>query len=323
MLLDTPSMYFRAFHGLPETLVGADGRPVNAVRGLLDMIAHLIAPRRPDRLGCCFDADWRPAFRVRLVPSYKAHRLASSDTGAEAVPPALTAQLPLIVEVLDAIGLARAEQSGYEADDVIATLVEREIRAGRRPVEVVTGDRDLLQLVDDDAGARVLYIGRGVRRLEVVDQAALATRYGVSTGARYADLALLRGDPSDGLPGVPGVGEKTAASLVERLGSAAAVRAAATRGGELAPALARRIREADAYLEAAADVVRVARDAPVPVVDDALPRDAADPQRLLDLIAGLALASPMTRLAAALGWAGAGGSPTAARETGEGPDTAE
>ena len=143
LLLDTASLYFRAFFGVPESVKAPDGTPVNAVRGLLDMTARLITARRPGRLVACWDDDWRPAFRVAAIPSYKAHRLAAD--GGEEVPDALSVQIPVIVEVLAALGIARVGSPGFEADDVIGTLTAREVArppADRSPVEVVTGDRD-------------------------------------------------------------------------------------------------------------------------------------------------------------------------------------
>jgi len=175
LLLDTASLYFRAFYGVPDTVRSPDGVPVNAVRGLLDMIATLVAQRRPTRLVACWDDDWRPAFRVAAIPSYKAHRLADAGDGTEQVPPALTAQVPLIVDVLAVVGIARVGAPGYEADDVIGTLTAREAArpAGARDaVEIVTGDRDLFQLVDDAVPVRVLYTQRG--GLDVIDAARLA-----------------------------------------------------------------------------------------------------------------------------------------------------
>src|SRR4051794_28429483 len=210
LLLDSASLYFRAFFGVPDSVKAPDGTPVNAVRGLLDMIARLVVDRRPTRLVACWDDDWRPAFRVSAIPSYKEHRLAAGSTSVEEVPDLLLPQVPIIVEVLAALGIARVGVPGYEADDVIGTLVARERTGAGDAVDVVTGDRDLFQLVDDEHHVRVLYTVRGIKDLEVVDQARLAERYAVSSGAGYADMAALRGDPSDGLPGVPGIGEKTA-----------------------------------------------------------------------------------------------------------------
>ena len=158
MLLDSASLYYRAFYGVPETMTAPDGTPVNAVRGMLDMIARLIRARHPGRLVACMDADWRPAFRVAAIPSYKAHR--ANPDGTELAPDALTAQVPVIEAVLAAAGVEMAAAPGYEADDVIGTLAAR----ADGPVEVVTGDRDLFQLVDDARGVRVdLHRARAVQ----------------------------------------------------------------------------------------------------------------------------------------------------------------
>ncbi len=225
MLLDTASLYFRAYFGVPDTVRAPDGTPVNAVRGLLDFIARLVQDHRPDELVACMDADWRPEWRVALIPSYKAHRVAVETPAGEAdeeeVPDTLSPQVPVIEAVLDALGIARVGVAGYEADDVIGTLATRS--AG--PVDIVTGDRDLYQLVDDARGVRVLYPLKGVGTLQVADGEWLREKYGVD-GPGYADLALLRGDPSDGLPGVPGIGEKTAAKLLAAFGDLAGIMAA-------------------------------------------------------------------------------------------------
>jgi 5'-3' exonuclease len=306
MLLDSASMYFRAFHGVPESITAPDGTPVNAVRGFLDMISTLVRQRRPQRLVACWDDDWRPAFRVAAIPSYKAHRLLHPGSHEEQTPPTLDAQVPLIIEVLAAFGIARVGAAGLEADDVIGTLATREAdgrRKGSGPadVEVVTGDRDLFQLVDDDAGVRVLYIGRGVRNLETVDVARLREKYAVPGGPAYADLAVLRGDPSDGLPGVSGIGEKTAAALITRYGDLDGLLAAVRDGDkDLAPGIARKLGAAADYLDVAPTVVRVVRDAPIPDVDDALPVTPVDPDALVALAERWGIESSLSRLVQAL-----------------------
>ncbi len=302
MLLDTPALYFRAFYGVPDSVTAPDGTPVNAVRGLLDMIARLINPGasdpavrgRPARLVACMDADWRPAFRVAALPSYKAHRLGAN--GAEIVPPALTAQIPVIEEVLDAAGIAQAPAPGFEADDVIGTLAAR----ADVPVDIVTGDRDLFQLVDDARQIRVLYTARGFARLEVVDETGVTSRYDIP-GRAYADFATLRGDPSDGLPGVRGIGAKTAAALVRRFGTVEAMLAALDKdpvASGLGSSRAKLAADRD-YLEAAVPVVRVATDVPIPLLDDALPAEPKDPARLADLGVRLNLGSSLGRLLSA------------------------
>src|SRR5260221_10904701 len=266
MLLDSASLYFRAFYGVPpDSMTAPDGTPVNAVRGLLDMIARLIRAYRPGRLVACMDADWRPAFRVAAIPSYKAHR--ANPDGTEQVPDALSAQIPVIEQVLTAAGVVMAGARGYEADDIIGTLAARD----DGPVDVVTGDRDLFQLVDDARQVRVIYTARGMSKLEVVDEAAVTRRYQIP-GRAYAAFAALRGDPSDGLPGVPGVGEKTAAALVRGFGSVESMLAALDQGHGCFPMGSRaKLAPARDYLEAAIPVVRVATDAPLPPVDGRLP----------------------------------------------------
>jgi 5'-3' exonuclease len=314
LLLDTASLYFRAFYGVPEGVGRApDGTPVNAVRGLLDMMTRLVVARRPGRLVACWDADWRPAFRVAALPSYKAHRLAAPPDGAapdgaasgeEDVPAALAPQVPIIAEVLDALGVARVGVAGYEADDVIGAYAAREAArpaVERSPVEIVTGDRDLFQLVDDAAEVRVLYTVKGIGQLDVVDQARLAERYGVPDGRAYADMAVLRGDPSDGLPGVPGIGEKTAVALLRRYGDLETLLAAAEQGDAgLTATQRRRLLDARDYLAVAPGVVRVATDLPLPDVPDALPLAPRDPGVLTALAERWRLASGLTRLVDAL-----------------------
>jgi 5'-3' exonuclease len=298
LAVDAPSLYFRAFHGIPTSVaIAPNGTPVNAVRGFVDMIATLIRTRSPGRMVCALDADWRPAWRVALLRSYKTHRLApGGGPGEEAAPRLLLPQIPVIVELLAAVGIPAIGVAGYEADDVLGTLATTQ----PGPVEVVSGDRDLFQLVDDAAGVKLLYIGRGVAKLQVFDDAAVRARFGVPAAA-YADFAALRGDPSDGLPGVAGVGEKTAARLVARYGSLDAIVAAIDdRGAAFAPGLRAKLAAATAYLDVAPAVVRVARDVPLPEFDATLPAAPADPDRLIALAETWGLAAPCRRLVDAI-----------------------
>ncbi|WP_269855012.1 5'-3' exonuclease [Streptomyces sp. RPT161] len=299
MLLDTASLYFRAYFGVPESVKAPDGTPVNAVRGLLDFIARLVEDHSPDDLVACMDADWRPQWRVDLIPSYKAHRVAEETPAGpdvEEVPDTLSPQVPVIEAVLDAIGLARVGVPEYEADDVIGTFTAQ--AAG--PVDIVTGDRDLYQLVDDARGVRVLYPVKGVGTLHMTDEAALRAKYGVD-GRGYADLAVLRGDPSDGLPGVAGIGEKTAARLLAAYGDLAGVLAAVDdpRSG-LTPSQRKRLIEGRPYLAVAPKVVRVAADVPLPPVSTALPGEPRDPAALEALAERWGLGGSLQRLLAAL-----------------------
>ncbi|BEP15862.1 5'-3' exonuclease [Acidothermaceae bacterium B102] len=297
MLLDSASLYFRAFYGVPETVVAPDGTPVNAVRGLLDMISMLVGKYHPQRLVACMDADWRPSFRVAAVPSYKAHRVAPA--GGEEVPDTLGPQVPVLQAVLAAVGIAQLGVAGHEADDVIGTLAT--VHDG--PVDIVTGDRDLFQLVRDDQPVRVLYTAKGMRDLPAIDEAEVSRRYGIP-GRSYADFALLRGDPSDGLPGVPGVGDKTAAGIISRYGSVAALLEALDQPPEpgLSPSVRAKLVGARDYLVAARPVVDVVRDLPVPAgLDDLLPTQAADPDALVTLSERWGLDSPLNRLLTVLG----------------------
>jgi 5'-3' exonuclease len=298
MLLDSASMYFRAFFGVPE-ITGPDGTPVNAVRGFLDFISRLVADYRPSDLVACWDNDWRPQWRVDLLPSYKAHRVVAERQGApdvEEVPDPLEVQVPIIREVLDAFGICVAGKDGYEADDVIGTLATR----ARRPVDVVTGDRDLFQLVDDDRDVRVLYIARGVGNHERVTNDWVRAKYGIDA-RQYADFATLRGDPSDGLPGVAGIGEKTAATLLGRFGDMdGIVSAALDPDSDMGPGPRGRIKGAAAYLEIAPQVVAVARDLDLGDLDTTLPAEPRDLARVAELGEKWGIASPVQRLTEAL-----------------------
>ncbi|MEU0058327.1 5'-3' exonuclease [Streptomyces sp. NPDC006334] len=300
MLLDTASLYFRAFFGVPDSVKAPDGTPVNAVRGLLDFIDRLVKDHRPDELVACMDADWRPAWRVGLIPSYKAHRVAEEHAAGpdeEEVPDTLSPQVPVIEAVLDALGIARVGVTGYEADDVIGTFTAR----AKGPVDIVTGDRDLYQLVDDARGVRVLYPLKGVGTLQVTDEAWLREKYGVD-GRGYADLALLRGDPSDGLPGVPGIGEKTAAKLLAEFGDLAGIMTAVDDPeAKLTPSQRKRLDEARAYVAVAPKVVRVAADVALPEVDVTLPRAPREPEMLEALARRWGLGGSLQRLLTTLG----------------------
>ncbi|PZU37630.1 MAG: flap endonuclease [Microbacterium sp.] len=272
MLLDTASLYFRAYYGMPDTVRAPDGTPVNAARGLLDMIAKLATTYSPSGIVACWDDDWRPQWRVDLIPSYKAHRVAevaSSGPDVEEVPDPLEAQLPVIREELEALGIPIVGRAHHEADDVIGSFAAQ----ANGPVDIVTGDRDLFQLVDDTRGARVIYTARGMSNLEVMTDATVVAKYRILPG-QYADFATLRGDASDGLPGVPGIGEKTAATLLAAHGDLAGIIAAATAGEGMSAGLQAKVLAALPYLEVAPRVVSVVRDldladAPAPRAPDA------------------------------------------------------
>ncbi len=284
LLIDTSSLMYRAYFALPTTMVDLDGRPVNAVHGYLDMTARLQTNHGPDRLVHVFDHDWRPAPRVAAYAGYKADR--PDD------PPALPPQFELLREVLKAFGAQQAEAPGWEADDAIGALCARE-PAGNR-VDIVTGDRDLLQLVHEGgrtATVRVLMPARGVGEMAEFDPPAVMAKYGVSP-ERYVEFATLRGDPSDGLPGIKGIGEKTARKLVEQYPTLEAMRADAA---VLAPRIAASLRDADDYFTAMRQVVPIRTDVAVE-----LSSDERDDAQLEELGSRYRLAGPIARLLAAM-----------------------
>jgi len=276
LLVDGSSLIFRAYFGVPNTIRAPDGRLVNGVRGFLDTLARLIFARRPRRLAVASDEDWRPQHRVDLIPSYKAHRV------AEPIPPELDPQMPLITAVLEALGIDFVGAPKLEAEDVIASWVEQ--LEGAR-IEILSGDRDLFALIRDPL-VRVLYPEKG--GLAEVDEAEVKRRYGIP-GRLYADFAVLRGDPSDGLPGLPGVGAKTAATLVNK------------HQGVQGLLDAGRLSAADAdYVRRAMEVVKPGSPVPVPVPPGTRDRYPADPERLVALSAELGLDSSLEKLLQAL-----------------------
>jgi 5'-3' exonuclease len=310
MLLDTASLYFRAFYGVPASIRAPDGTPINALRGLLDFISRLVSSYAPSHLACCWDNDWRPQWRVDLIPSYKAHRVAgpgdaqvsematSASTAGEQAPDDLAGQVPLILTTLEALGIAVVGKNGYEADDVIGTLAA----TAPMPVDVVTGDRDLFQVVDDERSVRVLYIAQGVGKHEIVDDAWVRAKYGIPAAA-YVDYATLRGDASDGLPGVAGIGAKTAATLLTTYSTLEGILAEASRpGGRISGSITAKLAAAIDYLAVAPKVVAVARDLDLAVDWDDLRRPSAPahPQAFAEISEKLGLGSAADRILAAL-----------------------
>jgi 5'-3' exonuclease len=281
LLVDYSSLLYRAWHSMPDSV------PARGVHGFLNMLARLLADHRPRELAICVDDDWRPAFRVDALPSYKRHRVAEEDDPEDPV----AVDEAIGRDVLAAMGFAVVGSDGFEGEDVIATLAAR----ARGPVAIVSGDRDCFALVRDP-DVVVLYPVKGVSTLTRVDEAEVTRRYGIP-GRAYVDFALLRGDPSDGLPGVRGIGEKTAAALIARYGSLDGLLAAR----DLAPAVARKLADDRAYLEAARRVVPPVASIPLPETSLALPRVPRDPQRLERLATEYQLGGPLERIRAALG----------------------
>jgi 5'-3' exonuclease len=290
LLVDASSLIYRAFFSTPESVTTPDGTPVNGAHGFLGMLARLISDHKPARICCAADADWRPEWRVKLISTYKTHRTEPTSVQQQA-DKQLDVQTPIAFRLLELCGIKVMGHSGYEAEDVIGTLAAR----ASEPVAIVSGDRDLFQLVRDP-NIFVLYPKRGVSVVDRVDESYIEERYGIP-GRAYRDFAVLRGDSSDGLPGVRGIGEKLAASLVAKYGSLEAILSAAKTSGQ-GVALSRVRRDLD-YIGRAIQVVTIPSDLPLPEVD--LTRPAGDPDPGLESYArdhGLAGAS--RRLVAAL-----------------------
>ena len=289
MLIDAASLWYRAHYGLPSSIKAPDGRRSGAVRGFFDGLAVLARKYSPTGMVCCLEGNWRPEWRIDLMPGYKAAR--ALPDGSEDTPEGLDEQVEAIEALLPALGVATATHPRFEADDVIATLAARTAE----PVLVVTGDRDLFQLVDDERDRKVVYLARGISKAELFDGEAVATKFGVAPD-HYVDFAVLRGDPSDGLPGVKGIGAKTAVTLVNTFGGIAGLKAAAAEDGSDLPERQRKaITEAADYLDRAVKTSTVVADVDVPLVDATLPKSPKDPERVEALAAQWGVASALTR----------------------------
>jgi 5'-3' exonuclease len=300
MLLDTAGIYFRAFYGVPDTVTAPDGTIVNAARGTLDIVVRLVSQFEPTHLIACWDDDWRPQWRVDLIPSYKTHRVAEvieAGPDVEVIPDPLSTQVPIIAESLRLLGIPIVGAAEHEADDVIGTLAS----TATMPVDIVTGDRDLFQLVDDARDVRVIYTGRGMANLEILDGAAVEAKYAIAPN-QYAAFAAMRGDPSDGLPGVAGVGEKTAAGLLREFGDLdGIIAAAADPATPLSPAVRAKLLAASDYLAVAPAVVEVVRTLDLPEVDARLRTlTVAEVDAAHEFAERWGLGSAMTRILAAL-----------------------
>lgn len=263
LLVDSASLIYRAFFSYPETIRAQDGAPMNATYGFLRMLSRLVTDWNPDFVCCATDEDWRPEWRVRLIDTYKTSR-AQPGSAQDETERQLAGQIPVLYEILASCGVPVAGHRGYEAEDVIGTL------AARAPgsVAIVSGDRDLFQLVRDPAIC-VLYPKRGVSLVERVDESYIEARFGIP-GRAYRDYAVLRGDPSDGLPGVRGIGEKLASSLIARYGCLEAVMAAAANSrGNVALG---KVNGSVEYIKRALEVVAIPTDLPLPELDLTRPR---------------------------------------------------
>jgi len=291
LLVDAASLIYRALFSIPDSIRSRDGTPMNAAYGFLDMLSRLVANHKPDFICCAADDDWRPQWRVDLIDSYKAHR-AEEGSAQEAAEDKLAPQEPVILSLLEGVGISVVGHPGYEAEDVIGTLAQR--APGR--VSIVSGDRDLFQLVRDPKIA-LLYPKRGVSVVDTVNEAYIEKKYGIP-GRAYMDYAVLRGDPSDGLPGVKGIGDKLAAGLINKYGSVEGV-LGAVEAGERGTSL-EKVRLQRDYVERAMKVVAIPTDLPIEPVDISSPTPAAN-DSFYEAAGGYGLGGPVPRLVNALG----------------------
>ena len=297
MLLDSASLWYRAYYGMPDTLVNSEGAPVHAIRGFLDMSARLISQYKPNRLVACLDGDWRPSWRVDLFPEYKANRV-DVEGDEEAEPETLTSQIPILLDVLEALGIPLIGADDYEADDVIATYSVQE----PGPTLIVTGDRDLFQLVDDKRKVKVVYLARGIANHDLVDKKWISTKYEIP-GERYALFAMIRGDASDGLPGIKGIGEKGAGLIANSFSSMQEVIQAAQGEDErLTPALRKKLLADIEYARIAERLVHCALDVPIPKVELKIPKTQPDLSRVYQLKEEHNLGASVDRFISAIGW---------------------
>jgi 5'-3' exonuclease len=297
MLLDSASLWYRAYYGMPDSLLSPSGMPVNAIRGYLDMTARLITMYSPNRIVACIEGDWRPSWRVELFPEYKANRL-EDGSEVEEEPETLTPQIPVLLDLIDAFGIPMVGVDDYEADDVMATFAVRE----KGPIRVVTGDRDLFQMVDDKKDVKIVYLARGISQHDLVDSKWVAQKYAIP-GDRYALFAMFRGDPSDGLPGVKGIGEKGAALIANNFATVdEALKGAMTGHESLTPALAKKIIAGEDYLKIAPTLVHCAKDVAIPQMDIAMPKKPEDLSLIYQMKEEYGLGASVDRLISALGW---------------------
>ena len=296
MLLDSASLWYRAYFGMPDTLVSPAGMPVNAIRGYLDMTSRLLVKYQPNRLVACLEGDWRPSWRVDLFPDYKLNRL--DETGAEEEPDTLGPQIPILLDVLDALGIPMVGVDDYEADDLMATFSVKQ----NGPIRIVTGDRDLFQLVDDKRDVKVVYLAKGISNHDLVDLNWIEKKYEIP-GDRYSLFAMIRGDSSDGLPGIRGIGEKGAATIANLFKSLPEVMTAAQSGdNRLTPNLRKKLMESADYALIAPKLVGCALDVAIPEMTIDLPTKPASIEKILALKDEFGLGASIDRIISALGW---------------------
>jgi 5'-3' exonuclease len=281
---------------MPDTLVSPSGLQVNAIRGYLDMTSKLINLYKPNRIVACLEGDWRPSWRVELFPDYKMNRL--DESGEEEEPDTLSPQIPILLDLLEALGFPMLGVDDYEADDLMATLAVNQ----PGPVRIVTGDRDLFQLVDDKRDVKVVYLAKGIANHDLVDLKWIEQKYEIP-GDRYGLFAMIRGDASDGLPGIKGIGEKGAASIAKQFTNLHEVMKAAINDDErLTANIRKKLLENAEYAKIAPKLVGCATDVSIPEMKIDLPNKPLDTQKIQDIKEEFGLGTSVDRIMNALGW---------------------
>lgn len=296
MLLDSASLWYRAYFGMPDTLVSPTGQPVNAIRGYLDMTSRLLVKYQPNRIVACLEGDWRPSWRVELFPDYKLNRL--DEEGAEEEPDTLGPQIPILLDVLDALGIPLLGVDDYEADDLMATFSVKQ----PGPVRIVTGDRDLFQLADDERDVKIVYLAKGISNHDLVDLKWIQDKYQIP-GDRYALFAMIRGDSSDGLPGIKGIGEKGAMVIANLFKTMPEVMQAAAGADErLSANIRKKLLESSQYAAIAPKLVSCALDVAIPEMEISMPKKPKSLEKIIKLKDEFGLGASIDRIMSALNW---------------------
>jgi len=296
MLLDSASLWYRAYFGMPDTLVSPTGQPVNAIRGYLDMTSRLLVKYQPNRIVACLEGDWRPSWRVELFPDYKLSRL--DEEGAEEEPDTLGPQIPILLDVLDALGIPLLGVDDYEADDLMATFSVKQ----PGPVRIVTGDRDLFQLADDKRDVKIVYLAKGISNHDLVDLKWIQDKYQIP-GDRYALFAMIRGDSSDGLPGIKGIGEKGAMVIANLFKTMPEVmQAAAGADKRLSANIRKKLLESSQYAAIAPKLVGCALDVAIPEMEISMPKKPKSLEKIIKLKDEFGLGASIDRIMSALNW---------------------
>lgn len=294
LLVDSASLWYRAFYGMPDNFKSEDGLSTNAIKGFVDGLSTLVARYRPTEIAICLDGDWRPSWRVDLFPAYKANRI--DDEGEEEEPDLLSPQIQPLLDLLQLAGLSLVGADNFEADDVIATLTYQSTGS----VRVVSGDRDLFQLLRYGIDTKIIYLAKGIMNHDLVGPDYVAEKYAIPFD-RYHLFAAIRGDASDGLPGIKGIGEKGAAEIVNSFTSMTEVIQAAHESSPLLkPNHQKRILADLEYAAIAEQLTQCAIDVPLVATDFDDWKERSDLKEFRKFGTHLGLGSSVERMIAAL-----------------------